>query len=114
MSVQKKIVAIMPFISIIAFVVLAYMGYSHPGWLVFLLIPLAPFLVGLERIRFSYPLIVAAIYVVFGVFTKYTWAWHPGWVIFLTIPIYYILVPPKIKIFSHSFKKDNFFEDDSI
>lgn len=114
MNIKKKIVAITPFISLIAFILLSYFGYAHPGWVVFLLIPVVPFLVGIERIKFSYPLIIAVIYVVFGLVTKFTWRWHPGWVIFLTIPIYYILVIPKSKIFIHTFKKDKFFEDDSI
>ena len=114
MNIKKKIVAITPFISLIAFILLSYFGYAHPGWVVFLLIPLAPFLVGMERIRFSYPLIIAVIYIVFGIVTKFTWRWHPGWIIFLTIPIYYILVTPKSKIFFHSSKKDDFFEDDSV
>lgn len=110
MNWRKKIVAITPFVSLIAFILLAYFDLAHPGWLVFLLIPLAPFLVGIEKIKFSYPLIIATIYVVFGIFTKFDWRWHPGWVIFLTIPIYYILVPPKNKIFFRHEKRDDFFE----
>ena len=49
MNWRKKIVAITPFVSLIAFILLAYFDLAHPGWLVFLLIPLAPFLVGIEK-----------------------------------------------------------------
>jgi hypothetical protein len=97
MNWKKKIVAITPFICVICFVILLEMGYAHPGWLVFLLIPIMPFLVGVKHIRFSYALIVTAIYVSIGVFTNWSWRWHPGWIIFLTIPVYQILVNPKDK-----------------
>ncbi|MDD3171299.1 MAG: hypothetical protein PHO86_03140 [Bacilli bacterium] len=114
MNFKKKIIAITPFISVIAFIILTYFGYAHPGWMVFLLIPIVPFLVGQERIRFSYPLIVTAAYLAVGLFTKFEWRWNLGWVIFLTIPIYYILITPKSKITFKSSKNDKFFEDDSL
>lgn len=92
MRTRDKIIAITPFVALIAFIILATYGYAHPGWLVFLLIPLMPFAVGKDKIRITYPLITIIIYVVIGVFFQW---WHPGWVIFLTIPVYYILVTPK-------------------
>jgi len=35
---------------------------------------------------FPYPVLVALIYTLMGVFAE---KWHPGWILFLTIPIYY-------------------------
>lgn len=97
MNWKKKIVAITPFVCVIIFVILFELGYAHPGWLVFLLIPIMPFLVGVKHIRFSYALIVAIVYAVVGFTTDFPWRWHPGWLIFLTIPIYHILFNQKDK-----------------
>ena len=109
MSWKKKIVAITPFVCVIAFIILVYFGYAHPGWLVFLLIPIMPFLVGVKHIRFSYALIVSIIYVVVGIFTDLPWRWNPGWLIFLTIPIYQILFNSKDKDEIKEEKKDETF-----
>lgn len=64
----------------------------HPGWLVFLLIPLYHSLGHAIAMRnphcFAFPVLVALLYLYLG-FTQ-MW-WHPGWVLFLTIPLYYCL-----------------------
>ncbi len=91
MKIREKIVAITPFVSLIAFILIGYYtGYWHPAWTVFLLIPAMPFIVGLQKFHISYPLITVLVYVILGIIFKDKW-WHPGWVIFLTIPVYYIL-----------------------
>ncbi|MDD3171300.1 MAG: hypothetical protein PHO86_03145 [Bacilli bacterium] len=114
MNVKKKIVDITPFVCAIVFIILAYFGYAHPGWMVFLLIPIVPFLVGIKRIRFNYAFLVAVIYVLIGFFTDWSWRWHPGWIIFLTIPIYNILVTPKNEKSSLDNKENNYSKDDSF
>ena len=80
----------------------------HPGWLMFLLIPiiwilallvefvLGPVLYGVYEKDATLQEgmagseaggeLVAAIYLSLGIFFD---AWHPGWIIFLTIPLYY-------------------------
>jgi len=62
----------------------------HPGWLLFLLIPIWHSLVTAIENRsaycFAYPVLVTLIYLCMGIFRMW---WHPGWVIFLTIPLYY-------------------------
>lgn len=62
----------------------------HPGWLVFLLVPIWYSLtVAVENRNaycFAYPVLAALIYLCLGIFLN---AWHPGWIIFLTIPLYY-------------------------
>lgn len=65
----------------------------HPGWLLFLLVPVWYSLVeAIEQKNancFAYPVLAALIFLVLGIFW---FAWHPGWVVFLTIPLYYSLV----------------------
>ncbi|MDD2258959.1 MAG: hypothetical protein WC278_04635 [Bacilli bacterium] len=87
MSLKKKIVSITPFISLIAFLLLGFLGgYWHPGWVVFLLIPIMPILVGEERLTFG--VLFVSIYLVMGII----WGmWHPWWVILLLIPVFQIL-----------------------
>lgn len=64
-------------------------GMWHPGWIVFLLLPLSGSLsaaiVNKTPSKFAYPILSVIIFMGFGYF-KY---WHPGWIIFVTIPIYY-------------------------
>ncbi len=68
-------------------------GLWHPGWIVFLAIPVLPTVAGaIERKDphvFCFPVLVVAIYLLLGC----QWGlWHPWWVIFFTIPIYYIII----------------------
>lgn len=89
---QKRVVAVTPLVSLLIFLILGFFFESwHPGWLIFLLIPIVPFLVGLRQIRLTFPLVVFISYIVIGVYGY----WHPGWIIFLLIPIQNILFPPK-------------------
>lgn len=65
----------------------------HPGWLLFLLVPIWESLMHAIETRnahhFAYPVLAALIFLCLGIFW---YAWHPGWVVFLTIPLYYSLV----------------------
>lgn len=59
----------------------------HPGWLIFLTVPLY-YLPGEER-KFPRilcnPVMVTLIYLLLGF---YCHLWHPGWLIFLAIPLF--------------------------
>lgn len=70
-----------------------FFGAWHPGWLLFLLIPLwETFFAAVKRRNaqlFAYPVLATLIFFFFGFFLN---AWHPGWAIFLTIPLYYPIV----------------------
>ncbi len=62
----------------------------HPGWLVFLLIPIWDSFVEAVYKKnahvFAYPVVATLAFLMIGFF----WGnWHPGWVVFLTIPLYY-------------------------
>lgn len=65
----------------------------HPGWLLFLLVPIWHSLVeAVERKNancFAYPVLATLIFLMLGLFW---FAWHPGWVVFLTIPLYYSII----------------------
>lgn len=68
-------------------------GAWHPGWLLFLVIPIWHSVV--ECItrhsikHFAYPVVAAFLYLALGFFMG---MWHPGWVIFITIPLFYAVV----------------------
>lgn len=77
-------------------------GWWHPGWLIFLTIPLyyclpnavrsargvqGAFRKALIFLReLPYPVLIAAVYLSLGIMANW---WHPGWVLFLTIPMVY-------------------------
>ncbi len=65
----------------------------HPGWLIFLLIPIWHTLIDAieekDADEFAYPVLATLIFLCLGFFK---FLWHPGWVIFITIPLYYSLV----------------------
>ncbi len=96
------------FISLFIFFILGYYlqesGVAYPyAWssISFSLVLLLPFILGLERIRISFPFLIVATYLILG-FTL--GAWHPWWALFLLIPIYYIVFPndPLMRIGSKS------------
>ena len=65
----------------------------HPGWMLFLFVPIwHSLIVAIERKNpncFAYPVFAALVYLCLGFFG---FCWHPGWVVFLTIPLYYSLI----------------------
>ncbi len=65
----------------------------HPGWLLFLLIPIWESLIEAIEKRnphhFAYSILMVIVYLCLGFFYM---MWHPGWIVFLTIPIYYSLI----------------------
>lgn len=105
MSWQNKIIAITPFLCFIAFIILGVQyDLWNPGWVVFLLIPLMPFIVGKKKI--SITVVFIAIYGIVVVITK---KWHPWWVILVFIPVFHILMIPNDKKIK---KKYNIFDDE--
>jgi len=85
------------------FVVAAYLGLGflwdwwHPGWLIFLAIPVYYQLVSMAEItsmrkklnRFPIAVLCVLAYLLLGFFFD---VWHPTWMIFLTIPLYHCFV----------------------
>ncbi len=74
------------------FVLGAFFNLWHPGWMVFLLIPVVITLIeAIEKHNwhlFCYPVLVVIIYLLCGFYGK---LWHPMWVLFITIPLYYTI-----------------------
>lgn len=79
-------------IAVLYFVIGVMWNAWHPGWLLFLFIPIWHSLV--EAIYrknpncFAYPIFATLVFLCLGFFG---FLWHPGWVVFLTIPLYYSL-----------------------
>ncbi|MDE7302784.1 MAG: helix-turn-helix domain-containing protein [Oscillospiraceae bacterium] len=85
------------------FFLMCAIDLAHPGWTVFLLIPL--YYTGIEAVRkrnpmiFCYPVLCAYVYFTIGGLLEHSfryWAdnWYElMWLIFLTIPLYYTLYP---------------------
>ena len=67
----------------------------HPGWLVFLAVPVVDSAVEVVTERkswrhFAYPVLAVLVFLMLGFFGGW-WVWC--WMVFLTIPLYYALFP---------------------
>ncbi len=95
---NNKLVALAPFLSIIAFMLLGFIGGMwHPGWLVFLFIPIAGVLGNVnkkEKFVAISPFISLIVFIFLGVAYQ---AWHPGWLMFMLVPIAGVLFGAKKK-----------------
>ncbi|MBN2540715.1 MAG: DUF1700 domain-containing protein [Bacilli bacterium] len=88
---DNRITALMPFISVIVFMILGFgWGVWHPGWLVFLSIPMTAIVVNafdknsMDGFIALSPFVALIIFMVLG----FGWGlWHPAWLIFLLVPI---------------------------
>ena len=89
---KGKINAAIPLCTVIIYLLLGFcFNLWHPGWVIFLLIPVTPMLLGKKTLRGIFPLLTGVIYVLLGII----WGlWHPGWIIFLTIPVVEIFLSP--------------------
>lgn len=85
---KKKILAATPLLCVFVFLLLGFVfGKWHPGWLVFLMIPIMPILLGVKKIRLSIPLMITIIYIILGLGFG---LWHPWWIIFILVPVFEI------------------------
>ena len=93
---KAKISGITPFVCIIVFLLLGfYKGMWHPGWLVFLLIPIVSSLLYTKTLNIVFSIAILVTYLSIG-FTSQVW--HPTWIMFLLIPIFNIIFPKRKKI----------------
>lgn len=84
-------------LSMIAIVVYIMIGILfdlwHPGWLIFLLVPIISSFLCAVRNRnanlFAYPVLAVLVFLYSGLVH---YVWHPVWAVFLTIPLYYSIV----------------------
>ncbi len=84
-----------PFTAVIciAYLIIGFMfGAWHPGWLLFLLIPIwYSFISAVKKGNatiFAYPVLVTFVFFCAGFWLG---IWHPAWMLYLTIPVYYFL-----------------------
>lgn len=95
---RNKIIALMPFISVIIFMILGF-GWDlwHPGWMVFLLIPMTAIVLN-SNIKNAVialsPFVTTLVYLLLGF--KYD-LWHPGWLVFFFIPVISIILNTRLK-----------------
>ena len=61
-----------------------FFGLWHPGWLLFLTIPLHYIPFTSFRARLAHPVSITLLYLILGFFFD---LWHPGWLVFLLIPM---------------------------
>lgn len=103
MSWKNKVIAITPFVCMIIFGILwKVFNKAHPGWVVFLLIPLMPVLLGKKKI--SSTAIIIIIYIVVSIVSGW---WHVTWVILLLIPIVNILMLPSDRFYIKKFRSQD-------
>lgn len=91
----KKVSSVMPLLSLVAFLVLGFcFDLWHPGWVVFLAIPVSEILISVFNKRgkglwVSLAMLVSIIiYLFLGIAYH---AWHPGWLVFFLVPIVSII-----------------------
>ncbi len=83
-------------LGVLAIIIYIVIGFCfdlwHPGWLLFILIPIISSLVDAVCKRdaslFQYPVFAFGIFLYAGIVHT---LWHPAWVVFLAIPIFYFL-----------------------
>lgn len=82
---RAKMDAVYPILMVALYLILGFVfGLWHPGWLVFLTIPLHYLHFDSLRARLTHPVSIVLIYLMLGCFFN---LWHPGWLIFLVIPL---------------------------
>lgn len=88
---SEKMIALSPFITTIIFLILGF-GFNlwHPGWLVFLLIPVTAIIMSMGKTKEDHmstalsPFVAVTIFLILGF--QYD-LWHPAWIIFVIIPV---------------------------
>jgi len=90
---NHKLVALSPFLAVIAFFILGF-GFDlwHPGWLVFLIIPVFAIISNSNFKNSVVALSPFAAVIAFLVLGFGYDLWHPGWLVFLIIPVLAILM----------------------
>lgn len=85
---HKKDAARYPVTITVLYLVLGgFFNLWHPGWLLFLTIPLHYIPFNSVKERLVHPVSITLLYLILGIFFD---LWHPGWLIFLVIPFQYI------------------------
>lgn len=89
--VKKIILMLSLLVCLIAYIVIGILlNLWHPGWIIFLLIPIVDSIFNAIEKRkfkeFNFAILIIIIYLILGLQFN---LWHPYWFIFLAIPLYY-------------------------
>ena len=88
MARRKKDAARYPITITVIFLLLGFfVDLWHPGWLLFLTIPLHYIPFNSTKEKLVHPVSITLLYLILGIFFD---LWHPGWMIFLIIPFRYL------------------------
>ncbi|HBG32485.1 MAG TPA: hypothetical protein DEG42_04240 [Acholeplasmataceae bacterium] len=94
----NKIVALMPFISVITYMILGFVyNLWNPGWIVFLSIPMVAII---ANTRFKNAIVALSPFlsvIAFLILGFEFQLWHPGWMVFLFIPMSAIILNTRLK-----------------
>jgi len=83
---KKQNAARYPILIVILYLVLGgVFNLWHPGWLIFLTVPLHYMHFSSMKERLIHPISITLLYLVLGIFFD---LWHPGWLVFLLIPFF--------------------------
>ncbi len=86
---QRKLAGVYPLLIVGLYLLLGFgMNLWHPGWLLFLTIPLFYMRPTTTWQKLTNPVAIVLIYLVLGFYFN---LWHPGWLIFLLIPVAAVL-----------------------
>lgn len=78
-----------PIVITVLYLILGFVFHAwHPGWLIFLTIPLYYWHPESRILFLCNPVLITLIYLVMGF---YFHMWHPGWLIFFAVPAAYII-----------------------
>ena len=90
-KVIRKLSALLPLVCMIAFFVLGFcFNLWHPGWAVFLIIPVGEIILNMFTKKgkaLVMSLTVVVCFIAFMVLGLVWNLWHPGWLVFLLLPI---------------------------
>lgn len=102
-ALKEAFVSSFTVIVIVGYILLgAFLKMWHPGWLIFLLIPIFSSLVWaiIEKrpSYFSIEMVAIATYVSIGIIMPNNTGWHPYWAILLIIPVYRSIISAVTKV----------------
>lgn len=102
-AIKEAFVSSFTVIVIVGYILLGvFLNMWHPGWLIFLLIPIFSSLVWaiIEKnpSYFSIEMVAIATYVSIGIIMPNNTGWHPYWAILLVIPVYRSIISAVTKV----------------
>ena len=102
-AIKEAFVSSFTVIVIVGYILLGvFLDMWHPGWLMFLLIPIFSSLVWAiidkNPSYFSIEMVAIATYVSIGIIMPNNTGWHPYWAILLVIPVYRSIISAVTKV----------------